>query len=335
MLMYLSMVPEFSRNKSTIDAAACVPREIPRRLLKIIEVLGSGFYGDVSKAMLQNDDGLPGYIVAVKTVKSATDTVNKQLLLREASMMAGLEHPNIVVLVGVVSATDPIMVAMEYCEHGALNKFLLKQELPPLQRLSMAGDIASGMAFLLSRGIVHRDLAARNVLVNSERRGKISDYGMSRILGSKGYYRSRGTAMSVRWTAPEALQQEIFSEQSDVWSYGITLYEIWTQGATPYEGLTERRVWIEVTSGKQLTCPALCTVDVFAIMLTCWKAAGLRPTFTELESYFSKSAESLLKGAQIDVSLTSIGSHPLTPVLVPPANRAEDGACNTGWSTEI
>ena len=302
MLMYLSMVPEFSRNKSTIDAAACVPREIPRRLLKIIEVLGSGFYGDVSKAMLQNDDGLPGYIVAVKTVKSANDTVNKQLLLREASMMAGLEHNHIVQLVGVVSIGDPVMVVLEYCEHGSLVHFLLTRELVELQKHRLAGDIASGMAFLHSQGIVHRDLAARNVLVNSERRGKISDYGMSRILGSKGYYRSRGTAMSVRWTAPEALQQEIFSEQSDVWSYGITLYEIWTQGATPYEGLTERRVWVDVTEGKRLQCPEKCSADVYDVMRSCWGMAGTRltfdilhDTFRELERKFVTDEELWLK----------------------------------------
>ena len=92
--------------------------------------------------------------------------------------------------------------------------------------------------------------------------------------------------MSVRWTAPEALQQEIFSEQSDVWSYGITLYEIWTQGATPYEGLAERRVWVDVTEGKRLHCPENCSSDVFDVMLSCWGMAGTRPTFDHLHDTF-------------------------------------------------
>ena len=203
-------------------------------------------------------------------------------------MMAGLEHPNLVELIGIVSLGEPVYVVLELCEHGALSEYLVTHQLAESERTQIAGDIANGLSFLSALGIVHRDVAARNVLLATGLRAKVSDYGMSRILGGKGYYRSHGALMSVRWTAPETLEREVFSEQSDVWSFGVLMYEIWSNGAVPYEDLTEKLVWINVTGGLRLSQPTDCPDSVYAIMQSCWADAGQRPLFKALVNTFRK-----------------------------------------------
>ena len=234
------------------------------------------------KAVYDANPNDPGTFVAAKLLlSSSTDSaVKKEILLAEANIMAGLDHPNIVKLVGVVSEGYPVLVVMEYCEHGELKEYVAVKDLSNETLMQFSHDCASGMAYLASRGIVHRDLAARNVLIDVQYHCKISDYGMSRVTNAeKTYYRSHGSNLPVRWTAPEALEQQIFSEQTDVWSYGILLHEIWSKGATPYEGMTERRVWVEVVGGYRLSCPPKCPAAVFAVMRDCWAGNGERPVF--------------------------------------------------------
>ena len=126
---------------------------------------------------------------------------------------------------------------------------------------------------------MHRDIAARNVLLDRLLHCKIADFGLSRSLEEQASYHSPGTQLPVRWTAPEALEQQVFSEQTDVWSFGILLDEIWNKGAMPYGDMTELRVWVEVVGGYRLPCPENCPQLVFAVMNECWVANGSRPTF--------------------------------------------------------
>ena len=159
-------------------------------------------------------------------------------------------------------------VVLEYCEYGALDGLLKRTEVPEEKKLLVAGDCAEGLMYLTERGYLHRDVAARNVLLNSEYRGKIADFGLSRESQDDSYYISRGGALPVRWTAPEALEKKKFSAASDVWAYGILLYEIWTRAETPYKGLTNNRVWVEVTAGYRLPCPEGCEKEVHDRMLS-------------------------------------------------------------------
>ena len=154
-------------------------------------------------------------------------------------------------------------------------------------KLVFAGDAADGLLYLSKRGFVHRDVAARNVLVSSELRAKISDFGLSRDTENSDYYTSRGGALPVRWTAPEALESRKFSTATDVWAYGVLLYEIWADGATPYDGWGNQKVWVEVSGGYRMPMPENCTTDVYKTMLSCWEQEpSRRPNFQRLTFFF-------------------------------------------------
>jgi serine/threonine protein kinase len=204
-------------------------------------------------------------------VLHASLDADRTSLLQEAALMAQFECERVVGLVGVVTVGMPLMVVIEFCEHGSLDRYLRKTTLTELERLGLAGDCAEGLAYLASRKFVHRDIAARNVLLNSERRAKISDFGLSRETSENSpYYRSKGGEIPVRWTAPEALEAQKFSPASDCWSFGVLMYEIWTKGELPYKGMGNQKVWVEVQSGYRLPCPEDCATDIHSMMLECW-----------------------------------------------------------------
>ena len=259
--------------------------EIPRQEISIIRQLGVGHAGTVSKALLNNRMFKSGLAVAVKSViETSTSQTDRVHMLQEAAVMSGLSHDNVVKLIGVVTVGDPVMIVIEFCDRGSLKEYF-QTATPPDEVLSaFTMDCALGMEYLASRNIVHRDLAARNVLVDSNIRCKISDYGMSRVLDDKTFYRSYGATLPVRWTAPEALEEQIFTKQSDVWSYGVLLVEIWTNGALPYDGMNERKVWVEVAGGYRMPVPARCPALVGDVMSRCWRESGDRPEFAEIIS---------------------------------------------------
>ena len=261
-----------------------VPREVKRSTVKITQVLGEGNFGEVSKAILTETAGLPGYIVAVKVLKENVDATSaREQFLSEASLMAQFSHDNVTRLIGVVTIGEPMLVILEYCENGSLDVYLEKYDtvFPMLMKFSV--DCAGGMAYLASLGFIHRDLAARNVLLGSDMTAKIADFGMSRVSVDKNYYVAKSGQLPVRWTAPEALEHQRFSEKSDVWSFGILMYEIFTQGTLPYLGWNNSKVWVQVMSGYRLSRPMTCPQDVYDVMKSCWgDAAAGRPTFGAL-----------------------------------------------------
>ena len=181
---------------------------------------------------------------------------------------------------------DPILLVMEYCEFGNLHAIIQSMELDLKDKLRIACDCAEGMEYLSELGFIHRDIAARNVLLGGGYRAKIADFGMSREADSSHYYRSRGGQIPIRWTAPEALEERKFSHQSDCWSFGILLHEIWTRGELPYVHLTNDRVWIDVVAGYRLPHPEGCPDFVYAVMKSCWEDYGKRPAFSTLKVVF-------------------------------------------------
>ena len=261
-------------------------KELKRSDLVTLDALGQGNFGSVQKALYtqsaRQSRGVD-ILVAVKCCHADSAAEGRRALLEEATIMAQFQHPNVLRLIGIV-AEDPLMVVIEFMELGALLGLLQRQPLEEARRLGAALDCAQGLAYLHARGFVHRDVAARNVLVNSAWQCKISDFGLSRDKEESSYYRSKGGALPVRWAAPEALEHNRFSEATDVWSFGIMVYEIWTKGETPYKDWSNQRVWVEVTSGTRLPCPDLCDTVVYEdAILSCWDAnAKLRPTFAQL-----------------------------------------------------
>ena len=267
-----------------------VPREIKRVNIKIFEVVGKGNFGEVSKGLLSEIPGVLGYIVAIKSLHDVPGA-NRTEILEEAALMAQFDHPYVTGLIGVVTIGAPLLVVMEYCEHGSFNHYLAKNDLANHVKVMLAADCADGLAYLASIKLVHRDVAARNVLVSSERRAKIADFGMSRETVGSDYYRSKGGQLPIRWTAPEALEEQKFSEKSDVWSYGVLLHEIWTKAELPYKDMDNRRVWVEVLAGYRLPCPPGCPQEIHALMLQCWQEPQNRPTFDTLRVAFRKMEE--------------------------------------------
>ena len=270
------------------------PREIRRKCVTVLEKIGEGAFGEVSKGFLDEEQsrGTPGFTVALKVMKDTSEGAIHEFT-GEAALMADLRHRNIIGLLGVVTRGEPKMMVVAYCGNGDLKGFLkrMADALKSRVQLGICHDIANGMAYLASRHLVHRDLAARNVLIADDFTCKVSDFGMARQLedegGSSGeYYRSvKGTAIPVRWTAPEALEERKYTEASDVWAFGVTCYEVFTAAATPYEGMSNQMVLVRVKDGYRLSCPEGCSRSVFDThMKPCW--AGLaadRPTFKQLE----------------------------------------------------
>ena len=277
-----------------------MPSELKRSAIEIISVLGKGAFGEVSKAKMTETHGKFSFLVAVKVLhrSGAESLAARESLLNEASLMAQFDHDNVVRLVGVVTVGEPLFVVLEFCELGALNSYLEDNDLLPELKVKIAIDCCQGMQYLASLHFVHRDLAARNVLLDSAMTSKIADFGLSRENAeNKDYYASKGGALPIRWTAPEALEHRKFSEKSDVWSFGILLYEIWTKAMLPYNGMSNDKVWIKVLEGYRLPIVPGCPLNIYNIMQSCWLDAVSRPNFADIcESLkFVDSKESVSK----------------------------------------
>ncbi|XP_047425923.1 tyrosine-protein kinase Fer isoform X2 [Mugil cephalus] len=246
------------------------------------ELLGKGNFGEVFKGTLQRDK-TP---VAVKTCKEDLPPELKIRFLSEARILKQYDHPNIVKLIGVCTQRQPIYIVMELVPGGDFLSFLRKKkdELKTKQLLRFAVDAAAGMAYLEDKNCIHRDLAARNCLVGDGSVLKISDFGMSRQ-EDDGVYSSSGLKqIPIKWTAPEALNYGRYSSESDVWSYGILLWETFSLGVCPYPGMTNQQAREQVEKGYRMACPQRCPDDVYKVMQRCWQYSPEdRPKFSELQ----------------------------------------------------
>uniref|UniRef100_A0A8C6SER6 Proto-oncogene tyrosine-protein kinase receptor Ret n=1 Tax=Neogobius melanostomus TaxID=47308 RepID=A0A8C6SER6_9GOBI len=290
--------------------------EFPRKNLVLGKTLGEGEFGKVVKATAFRLKGKAGYTtVAVKMLKENASHSELRDLLSEFTLLKQVNHPHVIKMFGACSQDGPLHLIVEYAKYGSLRNFLRESrkvgpsymgrdtnrnssylENPDDRALTMgdlisfAWQISRGMQYLAEMKLVHRDLAARNVLVAEGRKMKISDFGLSRDVYEEDSYvkRSKGR-IPVKWMAIESLFDHIYTTQSDVWSFGVLLWEIVTLGGNPYPGIAPERLFNLLKTGYRMERPENCSEEMYSLMLRCWKQeADKRPTFSDISKELEK-----------------------------------------------
>lgn len=255
--------------------------EIDPLYLTFIKELGTGQFGVVKYGKWQGK-----HDVAIKMIKEGS--MSEDDFIEEAKIMMKLCHQNLVQLYGVCTKQRPIYIVTEFLSNGCLLTYLregLKQHPTNVQLLEMCKDVSEGMAYLESQQYIHRDLAARNCLVDGNGTVKVTDFGLSRYVLDDEYTSSAGSKFPVRWSPPEVLLYCKFSSKSDIWAYGVLMWEVYTLGRLPYERLNNAEIVDQVSRGLRLYRPQLANERVYSIMSSCWlDKAEERPTFQELSS---------------------------------------------------
>ncbi|XP_068734089.1 proto-oncogene tyrosine-protein kinase receptor Ret-like isoform X1 [Montipora capricornis] len=277
--------------------------EVTRKDVKVEKIVGKGAFGQVAKGTAKN---LPFHsgttTVAVKMLKANAPASDKRDLKSELELMKTLKpHPHVIKLLGCVTETDPLLVLIEYVPYGDLLGYLRKSRglndiyykdpdikpqtsLTSQQLMKFAWQIADGMSYLSLRKIIHRDLAARNVLVGETETCKVTDFGMARDVQQENIYerKTRGR-LPVKWTAYESLLYGKYTTKSDVWSYGVLLYEICTVGGSPYPRMDGKKIANLLQQGYRMPKPQHVDNDLYQIMLNCWQdEPEARPSFADL-----------------------------------------------------
>ncbi|KAB5584046.1 hypothetical protein PHYPO_G00102890 [Pangasianodon hypophthalmus] len=275
------------------------------------KVIGAGEFGEVYRGVLKQP-GRNEVAVAIKTLKPGYTEKQRQEFLSEASIMGQFSHQNIIRLEGVVTKFKHAMIVTEYMENGALDQYLRDhdEELSSYQLVGMLSGIAAGMKYLSDMNYVHRDLAARNILVNGNLECKVSDFGLSRVLEDypEGTYTTTGGKIPIRWTAPEAIAYRKFTSASDVWSFGIVMWEVMAFGERPYWDMSNHEVMKSIHEGFRLPAPMDCPSAIYQLMLQCWmQDHSKRPRFLDIVNVLDKllrSPESLTAVANIDLRVS-------------------------------
>ena len=279
-------------------------REIPLQSVRFMQELGEGAFGKVYQGELMGIISPGTTLVAIKTLKPGANQKTRSDFQREADLMTDLRHPNIVCLIGVCFQEDPACMVFEHMAHGDLHEFLITHSpnidsdaseacmednsnvLNPTDMSFIAIQIAAGMEYLAGHHYVHRDLAARNCLVGENLTVKISDFGLSRDIYAADYYRVQSKSLlPVRWMPPESILYGKFTTESDVWSFGVVLWEIYSYGLQPYYGYSNQEVIEMIRSRQLLPCPEDCPSRMYAFMVECWhEVPGRRPSFAEIHN---------------------------------------------------
>jgi deleted-in-malignant-brain-tumors protein 1 len=266
--------------------------------LQLKQRIGQGHFGAVYKAVFKQRS-----YVAVKAIIDTSDSRNVHEFIREALQMRGFDHPNVMHLIGICWAlgevTDSLraapLIVLPFMQLGDLKRFLRnckiqeeEEQREPLelhQLVKFCLQIAKGMEYLVSRGVIHRDLAARNCMLHGNMNVKVSDFGLSRVItaGSDYYRCEKGRPLPVKWMAPESLTVGLFTTFTDVWSFGVTVWEVMTFGEIPYSGISNSEILTFVEAGNRLKAPKGCPEEIYDIMDSCWREdAKFRPTFTAI-----------------------------------------------------
>ncbi|KAL4656071.1 Abelson tyrosine-protein kinase 2-like isoform X1 [Arapaima gigas] len=311
-------------NKPTIYGVSPIHDkwEMERTDITMKHKLGGGQYGEVYVGVWKKYN----LTVAVKTLKE--DTMEVEEFLKEASVMKEVKHPNLVQLLGVCTLEPPFYIVTEYMPHGNLLDYLRecnREEVNAVVLLYMATQISSAMEYLEKKNFIHRDLAARNCLVGENHVVKVADFGLSRLMTGDTYTAHAGAKFPIKWTAPESLAYNTFSIKSDVWAFGVLLWEIATYGMSPYPGIDLSQVYDLLEKGYRMEQPEGCPPKVYELMRACWQWSPMdRPSFAEIHQAFEtmfhdssiseEVAEELCKTETSPSSCRFVPGKPLLPL---------------------
>ncbi|XP_040844495.1 focal adhesion kinase 1-like isoform X14 [Ochotona curzoniae] len=266
--------------------------EIQRDRIELGRCIGEGQFGDVHQGMYMSPEN-PALAVAIKTCKNCSSDSVREKFLQEALTMRQFDHPHIVKLIGVITE-NPVWIIMELCTLGELRSFLQvrKYSLDLASLILYAYQLSTALAYLESKRFVHRDIAARNVLVSSNDCVKLGDFGLSRYMEDSTYYKASKGKLPIKWMAPESINFRRFTSASDVWMFGVCMWEILMHGVKPFQGVKNNDVIGRIENGERLPMPPNCPPTLYSLMTKCWAYdPSRRPRFTELKAQLSTVLE--------------------------------------------
>ncbi|XP_036193478.1 focal adhesion kinase 1 isoform X3 [Myotis myotis] len=266
--------------------------EIQRERIELGRCIGEGQFGDVHQGIYVSPEN-PALAVAIKTCKNCTSDSVREKFLQEALTMRQFDHPHIVKLIGVITE-NPVWIIMELCTLGELRSFLQvrKYSLDLASLILYAYQLSTALAYLESKRFVHRDIAARNVLVSSNDCVKLGDFGLSRYMEDSTYYKASKGKLPIKWMAPESINFRRFTSASDVWMFGVCMWEILMHGVKPFQGVKNNDVIGRIENGERLPMPPNCPPTLYSLMTKCWAYdPSRRPRFTELKAQLSTILE--------------------------------------------
>ncbi|XP_034729282.1 focal adhesion kinase 1 isoform X12 [Etheostoma cragini] len=266
--------------------------EIQRDRIELGRCIGEGQFGDVHQGVYISPEN-PALSVAVKTCKNSTSDSVREKFLQEALTMRQFDHPHIVKLMGVIP-DNPVWIIMELCTLGELRSFLQvrKYSLDLASLILYSYQLSTALAYLESKRFVHRDIAARNVLVSTVDCVKLGDFGLSRYMEDSSYYKASKGKLPIKWMAPESINFRRFTTASDVWMFGVCMWEILMFGVKPFQGVKNNDVIGRIENGERLAMPPQCPPTLYSLMTKCWSYdPSKRPRFTELKTQLSTILE--------------------------------------------
>lgn len=293
-------------------------------------IIGKGHFGSVYHGTYCEEDGREVHC-AVKSLNRITDVEEVVEFLREGILMKSFHHPHVLSLTGIFLPREGLpLVVLPYMSHGDLRHFIRSEDRNPTVKdlVGFGLQVSRGMEYLAQEKFVHRDLAARNCMLDDAYRVKVADFGLARDVFDKEYYsvrRHKNARLPVKWMALESLQTQKFTTKSDVWSFGVLLWELMTRGAPPYPDVDPYDITRYLYRGRRLPQPEYCPDTLYTLMLQCWSPhPDERPTFNQLVNEMETISNSLMGEHYINLNVTYINLDQDLPFLpAPPASEDE------------
>ncbi|KAM4554342.1 hepatocyte growth factor receptor [Fundulus diaphanus] len=288
-------------------------------LLHVNQVIGRGHFGCVFHGTLLESDGQKQHC-AVKSLNRITDLEEVSQFLKEGIIMKDFSHPNVLSLLGICLPPEGSpLVVLPYMKHGDLRNFIRDEGHNPTVKdlMGFGLQVARGMEYLASKKFVHRDLAARNCMLDESYTVKVADFGLARDVYDKEYYsvhNKSGVKLPVKWMALESLQTHKFTTKSDVWSFGVLLWELMTRGAPPYSDVNSFDITVFLLQGRRLLQPEFCPDALYTVMIECWHPKPeRRPSFSELVDRISAIFSSFSGEHYVLLNTTYVNIEKMTP----------------------
>ncbi|XP_036389774.1 macrophage-stimulating protein receptor-like isoform X1 [Megalops cyprinoides] len=295
-------------------------------------IIGKGHFGTVYHGYLTDQNNQEIHC-AVKSLNRITDVEEVEQFLREGILMKGFHHPNVLSLLGILLPQEGLpLVVLPYMKHGDLRHFIRSEKRNPTVKdlIGFGLQVAKGMEYLAQKKFVHRDLAARNCMLDESYTVKVADFGMARDVLDKEYYSvqdQRKAKLPIKWMAIESLQTQKFTTKSDVWSFGVLMWEMLTRGASPYPEVDPYDITHYLLKGRRLPQPQFCHDSLYAIMLQCWNPEPeMRPTFATLVSEVTKILSGMEGDHYINLKVTYVNLDQPRPYPAPPESADEGGS---------